>query len=330
VGGLSHERGIVVANDGQGISQVSLDSLISETRIVPTFSPRDPALVSQLPGLGVEPLERPSLVQRIGYSLLNPPKNRIVPSPWLRALMRRSGSALIAESFVSPGGWRSMEILYRNPQPLDWLDRQALRDNPITMAARNRRKIVIDRLADLIRQHPADEPMSLLGIGAGPGRHLQTAMLESGRSKDLLTAYLVDLADDAFPYGQALAKSLGLDDRVHFLRGDARNIGQTLPQTQIHLAKLVGIIEYLTDEQLAELLTAVHGILAPGGHLLTHGLVDRYKTGRFLARVFNLRHHQRDERALEKSLTAAGFRIVSCEYEPVRIHPIVTAVRVGV
>ena len=272
--------------------------------------------------------ESPSIRQRISYALTNPGKNYLIPRFLLRSLLKTSRSPLIAESFVRPGGWRSMEIVYKNAPTVDWLDRQALKDNPITMAARNRRTIVIKRLTRLIQEQGSTGDVTLLGIGAGPGRLLQTAMANSKIELPHISAYVIDLDADAFPYGRELAASFGLLDQVRFIHGDARRIGDTLPGVSVNIAKLVGIIEYLDDLQLIEMLSTVRAVMVPGGSLVTHGFVDKYGTGRFFARVFGLNHHQRDAEYLTNILVSNGFRVTECEYEPTGIHPIITAARV--
>src|SRR5207249_4230935 len=124
--------------------------------------------------------ETPSLWQRAGFLLTNPWRNHLLPASWLQKLVAMSASPLISESLARPGGWRAMEIIYRNDEPTDWLDRQALRDSPICMAARNRRRIVTGQLARLIRRYNTESTVTLLGIGAGPGRHVQGAIVDSG------------------------------------------------------------------------------------------------------------------------------------------------------
>lgn len=277
--------------------------------------------------LDLELLEKPSVIQKLGYLFANPGKNHLIPAPWLQKLVKSSGSPLIEESFRSPGGWRSMEIVYRNDKPVDWFDRQALQDNPISMAARNRRKVVTSRLMDLVEQYRDNSPVLMLGVGAGPGNHIQAAIAESGLTSDQVQAWLIDIADDAFEFGRQLADSLGISDSVHFIQGDARRISEALPNTHPHIVKLVGIVEYLTDNQLAEMLEAIHGVMDPNGSLLTHGLIDRYGTGRFLERVFELKHHPRDEQKMTAMLNDAGFDVVHSVTEPTGIHPILTAVR---
>ena len=272
-------------------------------------------------------LETPSVMQRAGYVLANPWKNYLLPAEWLKQLIGSSRSPLIAESQVRPGGWRSMELIYANEQPVDLVDKQALRDNPISIASRNRRRIVIGVLTELIAKYEAESRVILLGVGAGPGRHIQEAIEQSKIETSRVAAYLIDRDDDAFAFGQALASRAGISDCVHFIKGDARQIGRVLPQVSPHIVKLVGIVEYLTDPELLDLLRALRRVMAPGGSLVTHGLVDAYKTRRFLSRVFNLKHHRRSAGHVRSILRSAGFRPVDCVNEPMGIYPILTALR---
>jgi SAM-dependent methyltransferase len=273
------------------------------------------------------PLEAPTIGQRAAYLLANPWKNFLIPAGWLRSRMRRSRSPLVTESFLRPGGWRSMEIIYRNAEPVDWFDRQALCDNPISMAARNRRRIVTRQIANLIARCSAPSPVTIVGVGAGPGRHVQTAIVESGIDPARVSAYLIDLDDDAFDYGRALAARLEISRCVNFLKGDARRVREVLPAVAADIIKVVGLAEYLADAQLVEMLRALREILVPGGSLITHGLVDAHGTGRFLARIFNLRHIRRNERQMRTLLQSAGYRVTDCVLEPVGVYPILTAER---
>jgi SAM-dependent methyltransferase len=210
---------------------------------------------------------------------------------------------------------------------VDWFDRQALCDNPISMAARNRRLIVTQKIARLIARYGAAAHVNVVGIGAGPGRHVQTAIVDSGIDPGLVHAYLIDRDDDAFEYGRALAARLEISGCMRFIQGDARRIRETLPNVQAQILKAVGLVEYLTDAQFVEMFRALRNILAPEGSLITHGLVDAHGTGPFLARMFKLHHHQRTRRHMTALLRAAGFRVAECVTEPVGIYPIITAVR---
>ena len=220
-----------------------------------------------------------------------------------------------------------MELIYANEAPVDLLDKQALRDNPISIASRNRWRIVTGKLAELISKYGSEPRVVLLGVGAGPGRHIQAAIEQSRIEPSRVAAYLIDRDDDAFDFGRTLARRAGIGDCVHFIQGDARNIRGVLPQVAPHIVKLVGLVEYLNDAELLEMLQALRNIMAPGGSLVTHGLVDAYRTRRFLARVFDLHHHRRSAGQMESLLRTAGFRPVECLQEPTGIYPIITAVR---
>lgn len=274
-----------------------------------------------------QPLESMTRGQRIGNWLINPYKNYLIPASWLKALLKTSQSELLAETFRRPGGWRAMEILYRKDAPVDLLDRQAILDNPISRASRNRLQTVTQILIDLIQACQSDGPVTLLGVGAGPGRHVQTAISRLQLSAAEVHAHLIDLDDDAFEYGQRLAEQLGISDCISFLQGDAREIQTVLPDVKPNIVKLIGLIEYLNDQQLHELLTALHTIMVPGGNLVTHGILDPWHGAPSLKRIFNLQHIRRSGDDVRQILETVGFRVIDQVTEPMGIYPIVTVVK---
>lgn len=265
--------------------------------------------------------------QKLASALINPWKNYLLPARFLKRLLKRSKSPLLAESFQRPGGWRSMQIIYRNDPPVDWFDAQALKTNPISIASRNRCRIVIQKLAQAIADVGETEAIHVVGVGSGPGVNLQHAIVESGVDIERVTAYLIDLDDDARGFGESVSARLGLTGRVHFRTGDARRISDVLPNTTAHIAKLVGIVEYLTDEELLAMLKSIGGIMAPDGVIVTHGMVDAANSSPFLRRVFDLWHRYRTAEHMEGLLRDAGFECVDRTVEPTGIYPILTAKR---
>lgn len=268
-----------------------------------------------------------TLVEWFNRYLANPFRNYLLPASWLRVIASRSRSPLIAETFLRPGGWRSMELIYDNAAPQDWSDAQAIRSNPVSVATRNRHRYVVQHLAELIRHVAMKEPVSILGVGAGPGRNIQDAIVASGVNPRRVNAYLIDLADDAFPFGCDRAAKLGIASCVHYLRGDARRIREVLPDVSPQILKLIGLIEYLSDHELRELLHSLYEIMPPGARLVTHGLIDSHGAGPFLRRVFELRHRYRTADDLKMLLGDCGLRVGECFTEPMGIFPIVTAER---
>lgn len=272
-------------------------------------------------------LETLSRSRHLLNRLINPLRNHVLPAPFLRWVTRRSRSPLVQESNLRPGGWRSMEIIYENAEPLDYVDRLAVRYNPLSIEARNRRRLVSGKLTDLICEHASQGPVTLLGVGAGPGRHVQEAIVNSRIDPQAISAFLVDLDDDAFEYGRQLARRNGIEACLHFLCGDARRIRDVLPSVSPQIVKLIGLIEYLSDAEVRVLLRALHQIMPAGGTLLTHGLVDTCHTGPFLARTFNLRLKQRTAADIHRLLEDCGFAPRECVETPLKVYPIVVALK---
>lgn len=262
------------------------------------------------------------VAQRVIKTVVDPIRNRLLPTSMLRRMANRSQSPLIQESLVRPGGWRSMNIVYENRRPVDWMDRMAVRYNPIAMDSRNRRKLVTAKLTELLKGLQNEPKIQLLGIGAGPGLHLQDAVIRSAVPVEKVRISLIDLDSDAFEFGRQCAKERGLQDIVEFVQGDAREIRRVLPDVSPHVVKIVGLIEYLTDEQVVQLLSAMRDVIQPEGRLLTHGLVDRYNSGPFLARAFGLKHFHRTEHDVAALLTAAGFKVATVHHTPMQMYPV--------
>jgi cyclopropane fatty-acyl-phospholipid synthase-like methyltransferase len=215
-----------------------------------------------------------------------------------------------------------MNIVYENRPPVDWMDRMAVRYNPISMATRNRRKLVTAKLVEVLKEY-ADEPtIHLMGIGAGPGLHLQDAVARSGISSDKARIWLIDRDSDSFEFGRQCARDRGLEHSVNYVQGDARDIRQVLPNVSPHIVKIVGLIEYLTDKEAIQLFSAMRDVIQPTGRLLTHGLVDLYNSGPFLARTFGLSHVQRTADEVRTLLKGVGFETISVSLTPMKIYPV--------
>jgi len=283
-----------------------------------TFRPTSPAAEPSYESI-------PASARFINRLVLNPLRNYLLPAGLARGVLAKSRSPLIAEALVRPGSWRSMEITYQNPEPVDWIDNLALRKTPMALASRNRRKYVTRKLADLIGFYAARDRVTIVGVGAGPGLHVQNALAVSGVHPDRVSAYLIDRDGDAFDYGGRMASRLGLGSSLRFIQGDARQISALLPHVVPQIVKLVGLVEYLNDQELVELIEVLHGIMPTGGTILTHGLVDSWGNGRFMARVFGLRHQTRTEERLTHILSRAGFEICERFTEPVGIYPLLLA-----
>lgn len=263
--------------------------------------------------------------QQLMRSITNPFLNHLIPVGVLKWFMRRSKSPLVTEMFRWPGSWKSVEITYANAAPVDWIDRLALRQNAMAIATRNRRKVIVKLLAEMLRRLDSSDGLNLLGIGAGPGLQMQEGIVAAGLPPERVSIHVVDLDDNAFGYGLDQARKRGLEGRVRYVQGDARELSRLLPGVEFDLVKIVGLIEYLTDPDVITLFQTARNAMSWQGQFLTHGLIDRLRSGPFLRRTFGLNHHYRSGDDVARLLQAAGLRQIHTHLPPPGMFPVVQA-----
>lgn len=250
--------------------------------------------------------------------LINPLINYLLPRKFLLHLLKTKRSPLLEESIRAPGGWRSMHLSYENAAPVSTLDKLVLRFGIFPMGLRNRKRMMTRILKDLIHDFSAKGHVHIVGVGAGPGTNVIEAMAKAER--DNVTAYCLDLDDEAFPHGEILKKRHGLEaHRVKYIKGNAVELEKHVKVTP-HIIKLIGILEYLSDKEAADLLRFAHRALDTHGAVVTHSIYNRHGHERFMKHFLNLKLNYRSVSHVSGMLEAAGFSIVHEEMEPLGIY----------
>ena len=265
--------------------------------------------------------ERPSGIGRVAKKLLINPIGNHMPAKILRGLLWFTRSELARSNWTDPGGWRSMVISY-DGRPERMIDRILVKSGAIPMALRNRKKLAARLIARLIDQVD-HEPAHVLCLGAGPGHIITDAMAQARRQAD---ATLVDISDDAFDYGRRLARRCGLKDRVRFIRGDVRDVKEMLDY-RVDIVKMIGICEYLEDDQIVSIVAAAGGVMPPGASIVFNSLSDRHGTDPFFRRVFGLHMIHRSVEQLQRLMGDAGFCDFASYAEPLGVYEVVVGKR---
>ncbi len=265
--------------------------------------------------------ERPSGVGRVMKKLLINPIGNHMPGKLLRGLLRFTRSELAKSNWIDPGGWRSMVISY-DGSPERMVDRILVKSGTIPMAARNRKKLAARLIAKLIDQ-VAQQPAHVLCLGAGPGHIIMEAMAQAGHQAE---ATLVDISEDAFDYGRQLAERCGLRDRVRFIQGDVRDIKKML-DNRVDIVKMIGICEYLEDDQIVSIVKAVSGMMPPNASIVFNSLSNRHGTDAFFRRVFGLHMIHRSVEQLQSLMGQAGFCDFDSFAEPLMVYEVVVGKR---
>jgi len=249
--------------------------------------------------------EIPPIYQRIlNRILLYPLLNYALPVGFMRWMIQSSKSELAKEIMKTPGGWRMMRRVYEGEAPKDLIDAAAQR-SAFSMAARNRKKLFVRVLAELIRAHEKEGLVEIVGVGTGPATNAIEAMAESGVEN--VKAYCIEMDDAAFEYGRELAERFGVAEKIEYIQGDAREVAPHVAGSPC-IAKLLGIIEYLTDEQVLELFQVMRGALREGGHIVVNEISPRHALRRFTERISGWSLVYRDSDQISDLLGRAGFK----------------------
>lgn len=255
-------------------------------------------------------------------ALVNPLINYLIPARLLSGILKTSGSPLLRESMLRPGGWRAMKITYDNGEPVDFIDKCMLKDAVLTLSARNRRRMAVRSIGDLIRKYRVHGDVHIVGIGTGPGFNVLEAMVDA--QTDRVFAYCIDEDADAFDFGRRMAAEMGLKGRVRYIAGDAINLERLLDVVP-HIVKMVGILEYLTDDQVRDLLRVSHRRLTPGGSVLVNSMVSSHGVDRYLRRIFNWHLKYRSPEKIMRLFEECDFGDFTLRSDPLGVYSIISA-----
>lgn len=264
--------------------------------------------------------EAPSKSTRQVKKFLVNPLINYLPRSFFFWLLRKTQSPLVLESLRKAGSWQTMRISYENKPHVDLLDKLFLTFGTFPMGLRNRKRLVVKKLVEFIGRHP-QRPLHVLGIGAGPGTNIIEALAKIRDSR--IFAHLIDMDSAAFEYGRELARRFGLPDgQITYTQGNAVELAQHL-QSEPHLVKLIGILEYLTDEQVQGLFDLAYRVMPPGGHIVVNSISNRHGHDRFMRRIFNLHLNYRTPDELMALLRKSGFTQFDLAREPLKIYYVI-------
>lgn len=289
-----------------------------------TISPGGKGTVPMEDWIADMEFERIGPVMRLVKRFVFNPLANYLPAEWWRTWLREGRSELALANWNDPGGWRSMVISYTGRAERTW-DRLLVKGGTIPMALRNRRRLSA-RLCARLLERSAHDPAHAMCLGAGPGLTILDAM-QAARKTSFAT--LVDISADAFAFGQAEANRRGLSDRVKYMQADVRDVKDMLDRP-VDLVEMIGICEYLSDDQIASIVRAVASMMDPGTAIVFNSLSDRHGTDRFFRNVFGLHMRHRTAEQIEALLAPAGFGEFHRFPEPLGVYTVVVGTKTGI
>ncbi len=267
--------------------------------------------------------ERQGVLVRLVKALIVNPLANYMPAGVLRRVLRLFGSELAAANWADPGGWQSMVISYEG-QPKQIADKVLVGAGTMPMALRNRRRLAARVLSWLIDRTDGRAP-HVLCLGAGPGQTVIDALSAAERPA---TATLIDLNPAAFDHGRRVAAEAGLADRITWVVGDVRHV-ERLVNRPVDIVEMLGLCEYLTDEQVEAVACSAARAMPPGASVICNSLAPRHGTDRFFRRVFDLHMRHRSPGHIERLLARAGLADFVSLPEPLGVYHVVVARKAG-
>lgn len=261
--------------------------------------------------------ERVGPVRNVFRKLVINPLVNYLPASFIKFVLRHFKSELASANWDDPGGWKSMVISY-DGNPPQYADKAMVSLSAMSMSLRNRKRLGARLIARLCEQVDRDK-VYVLCLGAGPGRIIMDAMLETGVT---VHSMLVDISSDAFEYGMDLAKKHNLHERIRYIQGDVRDIADMLDH-EPDVVKMLGICEYLTDEQIIDIAKAVAKLMPDNSAIVFNSLTKNHGTERFFKHVFGLHMNHRSAEQLQQLMSQAGFGDYTTFTEPLGVYDVV-------
>ena len=269
-----------------------------------------------------------SAYSRTVYRRLCAPRSLACPRGWGLRGMKVLLNTVCRLSDGVRVGWRtgfdsgeSLDYVYRNQPhgrtPLGrFIDRCYL-NAPGWLAIRQRRRDLNEALRWCVNDLASEgRAVRLLDIAAGAGRYALDAVREH-HERLPISALLRDRSESALNEGRAIARQMGVDDRVQFETGDAFDSASlAVISPRANVAVVSGLYELFDDnERLARSLEGLAAAIEPGGYLI-YTNQPYHPQLEFIARVLTNRDGRpwimrcRPQAEMDALVAAAGFRKV--------------------
>ena len=113
-----------------------------------------------------------------------------------------------------------------------------------------------------------------------------------------------------------------------FIQGDVRDVQKMLDRPP-DVVKMLGICEYLTDEQIIGIAKAVAAVMPAKSAIVFNSISTRHGTDRFFRRVFGLHMAHRSPQQLSELMATAGFGEFQPLQEPLGVYHVIVGRRLG-
>ena len=191
-------------------------------------------------------------------------------------------------------------------------------------AVRNRLKLARREIRQALLAHQSEPEIRMISLACGSAEAALDVIGRLKREGILVRALLVDIDPSALAYARCLATRFGVEDRVTIVRTNAFRIARLAKRFKPHLVEMLGLLDYLSQDQAVWLARQIKEDLVAGGRFLTCNIAPNPER-HFLKWVINWPMIYRTPRQLADVVIQAGFAEHRLLYEPLKVHGIVIA-----
>lgn len=212
------------------------------------------------------------------------------------------------------GDFRTIELIYERKAgghgALGRLLDACFLAEPAAQAVRNRRGLLAEQIGDELRAAQADSRMArITSLACGPAREVYDVQRGSPLA-DRLVATLVDMDAKALGFVAKRQLSQRPPGRVRLVKENLIHLAMGRSELDLapqDLVYSIGLIDYLSDEQVILLLDWVHGLLGPGGRVILGNFHPANPTKALMDHVLEWRLQHRDEADMHRLFEASRF-----------------------
>lgn len=191
-----------------------------------------------------------------------------------------------------------------------------------TRAVRYRIEIVEQQIGEMISELNQN-PIRIVSVASGSARGILEVLTEQLNGKKI-EVILLDHMREPLNFSLELAKQLKVNG-VSIVRGLAQKIQKCLNHDlvgKIDIVEIVGLLDYLTDEQVVAVLKSANQIMKPGAKMITANITPNPEMS-FVTYVSNWPMIYRTKNELLKLIGQSGLRLVKTLNDPLKIYNLV-------
>lgn len=185
-------------------------------------------------------------------------------------------------------------------------------------AVRNRLKLVYKELLKAVEEIGQNsKEMQIFSIASGSARAVIGVIAKMSRLK--VYACLFDLDKGAIACSQKIAQEFKVEDRIFFKRGSFRKIENIFKEKIFYIVEMIGLLDYLNDDEAVLLIKKIHTFLPIGGKFLIANICPNPEQV-FMKVVIDWDMIYRTPKELRLLIEKGGFQEIKIICEPLGLH----------